>query len=107
MTIEAALRDIVRGSPKARVLAAQRLGDATDAVEKHRAAEALISALEDERAEVRAEACISLGELREPTAVSHLVRKLDDGVPGVRQNAAIALGTLGHPDAFAPLSEAL
>jgi HEAT repeat protein len=107
MTIEAALRDIVRGSPKARALAAQRLGDATDPVEKHRASLALISALEDERPEVRAEACVSLGELREPSAVTHLIRKLDDGVPVVRQNAAIALGTLGQPEGFTPLAEAL
>ncbi|MGE0548745.1 MAG: HEAT repeat domain-containing protein [Kofleriaceae bacterium] len=107
ITFEAALRDLTQGSPKARVFAANALGEVTEPTEKRRALEALITALDDDRPEVRAEACGSLGELGEPGALSPLIKRLSDGVAGVRQNAAIALGTLGHADGFAPLVEAL
>lgn len=107
ITFDAALRDLAQGSPKARAFAAQALGDVTEATEKRRAVDALIVALDDDRPEVRAEACGSLGELREPAALPMLLKKLDDGAPIVRQNAAIALGTIGHPDAFDPLVTAL
>lgn len=107
ITFEAALRDLVRGSPKARAAAAHALGDLTDPTEKHRAGEALIRALDDDRAEVRAEACASLGELGEASALPQLVKRLDDGMPAVRQNAAIALGSIGHADGFGPLADAL
>ena len=107
ITIDAALRDLVQGSPKSRAFAAHALGDVTDPTEKARAVEALIVALEDDRPEVRAEAASSLGDLKEPAAVPQLLKRLDDGSPAVRQNAAIALGTIGHPDAFDALAEAL
>ena len=107
ITFEAALRDLARGSWKARAAAAHALGDVEDPTERRRAVEALTGALEDERAEVRAEACASLGELREASVLPRLVKRLDDGVPEVRQNAAIALGSIGHADGFAPLAEAL
>ncbi|MGE0872049.1 MAG: HEAT repeat domain-containing protein [Kofleriaceae bacterium] len=107
ITFEAALRDLSQGSPKARVFAAHALGEVTEATERRRAVEALISALDDDRPDVRAEACGSLGELAEPAALPHLVKRLSDGAPGVRQNAAIALGTLGLADGFAALVEAL
>ncbi len=108
LTFEAAMRDISRASsPKARVLAAQALGDVKDPTEKRRAVEALIVALEDDHPEVRMEAASSLGELRDPSAVPALVKRLDDGTAPVRQHAAIALGTIGHRDAFEPLVEAL
>jgi HEAT repeat protein len=100
ITVEAALRDIAQGSAKARALAAQALGDVKDPTEKRRAVEALIRALDDDRPDVRMEACSSLGELREPSALPHLIKRLDDGAAPVRQNAAIALGTIGHPDGF-------
>jgi HEAT repeat protein len=107
ITFEAALRDLARGSPKARAAAAHALGDVEDPTERRRAVEALTGALEDERSEVRAEACTSLGELREASVLPRLVKRLDDGVPEVRQNAAIALGSIGHADGFEPLAEAL
>ncbi|HWO18519.1 MAG TPA: HEAT repeat domain-containing protein [Kofleriaceae bacterium] len=107
ITLEAALRDLARGSPRARAAAAHALGDVSDATEKHRAVEALIRALDDDRAEVRSEACASLGELRDPAALPQLVKRLGDGIPVVRQNAAIALGSIGHADGFDPLAEAL
>ena len=107
ITLEAALRDLARGSPKARAFAAHALGEITEPAEKRRALEALIAALEDDRPEVRAEAAGSLGELRESAAIPALIRRLADGSAPVRQNAAIALGTIGHPDGFEPLAASL
>jgi HEAT repeat protein len=107
ITFEAALRDLANGSPKARAMAAQALGDVTEPVEKRRAVDALIRALDDDLPQVRMEACAALGELREPGSLPHLIKRLDDGSPPVRQNAAIALGTIGHPDGFEPLATAL
>ena len=107
ITIEAALRDLANGSPKARAFAAHALGDVTDPTEKARAVDALIIALEDDRGEVRIEAAASLGTLKETAAIPLLVKRLDDGIPAVRQSAAIALGTIAHADGFDPLAEAL
>lgn len=107
VTFDAALRDIATGGAKARVLAAQALGDVTDATERRRASEALIAALDDDLPEVRMEACTSLGELRDVSSVPMLVKRLDDGAAAVRQHAAIALGTIGDLAGFDPLAEAL
>lgn len=107
ITLEAALRDLAQGSPRARAFAAHALGELTDPAEKRRATDALLAALDDDRFEVRAEACGSLGELGEPSAIPALIKRLDDGAPPVRQNAAIALGTIGHPDGFQPLADYL
>jgi HEAT repeat protein len=107
ITFDAALRDLASGSPKARAMAAHALGDVTDPVERRRAVDALVRALDDDRPEVRAEACGSLGELREDGVLPQLIKRLGDGAAPVRQNAAIALGTIGHADAFEPLAEAL
>jgi HEAT repeat protein len=114
ITVDAALRDVAQGSPKARVLAAHALGDARD--DRDRALPALIRALDDDRAEVRAEAASSLGvlcaaddpqEVGDARAVEPLAKRLTDGDAQVRQNAAIALGTLRHPDAFDAIATAL
>ncbi|HEX4417205.1 MAG TPA: HEAT repeat domain-containing protein [Kofleriaceae bacterium] len=107
ITIDAALRDLAQGSPKARTAAAHALGDVEDPAEKRRAVDALVRALDDDRPEVRAEACASLGDLGDVAPLAMLIRRLDDGSPAVRQNAAIALGTLAHPDGFEPLAQAL
>jgi HEAT repeat protein len=107
ITLDAALRDLAQGSPKARTAAAHALGDVSEPTEKRRAVDALLRALDDDRPEVRAEACASLGELGDASALALLIRRLDDGAPNVRQNAAIALGTLAHPDGFEPLAQAL
>lgn len=107
ITIEAALRDLATGSPKARVIAAHALGSVTDPVEKRRAVDALIRALGDDQPDVRAEVCATLGELGDPGATHALIKRLADGVAVVRQNAAIALGSLASPAGFAPLAEAL
>jgi HEAT repeat protein len=107
ITLEAALRDLARGSPKARAFAAHALGDVSEPTEVARAVEALLIALEDDRPEVRVEAAASLGELEQTSAIPMLAKRLTDGVAAVRQAAAIALGRIGHPDGFAPLEEAL
>jgi HEAT repeat protein len=107
ITFEAALRDLTAKSPRARAFAAHALGDLADPTEKHRAVEALLGALEDDRPEVRAEACSSLGDLGEAAAAVGLVKRLDDGSPPVRQNAAIALGSLRAEVGFEPLAQAL
>jgi HEAT repeat protein len=107
ITLDAALRDLAQGSPKARTAAAHALGDVSEPTEKRRAVAALMRALDDDRPEVRGEACASLGELGDGSALAMLIRRLDDGSPQVRQNAAIALGTLAHPDGFEPLAQAL
>jgi HEAT repeat protein len=107
ITLEAALRDLASGSPKARAAAAAALGDVTDPAEKRRAVDALVRALDDDRPEVRMEACAALGELGEPGPLPLIVKRLDDSTPAVRQNAAIALGSLGHADGFDPLATAL
>lgn len=101
------MRDLERGSPRARAAAAHALGDVTDEAEKRRAVDALVVALEDDLPEVRAEACSSLGDLGDAVAVTALIKRLDDGSTPVRQNAAIALGTIRHTDGFDPLVQAL
>jgi HEAT repeat protein len=107
ITIEAGIRDLASGKPASRVHAAHALGDLTDPDEQARAVPALIAALGDDLAEVRAEAAASLGELADRRAVEPLARRLGDGDPRVRQNAAIALGTLRDPGGSKPLVEAL
>lgn len=107
ITLEAALRDLAGGSPRARAFAAHALGEVSDPAERRRALDALVHALDDDRHEVRAEACSSLGQLGEPAALAPLVRRLGDGIPAVRQSAAIALGAIGGDAAFEPLAEAL
>jgi HEAT repeat protein len=116
ITFEAAMRDLTSTSWKARVNAARALGDVTAPAERRRAIVALVTAVRDDRDEVRAEACCSLGALHAEAeapdddvaaVVAALVSRLVDGAPIVRQNAAIALGSVGHADGFAPLVEVL
>ena len=106
VTLPAALRDLRSGSVKARVLAADVLGDVTGD-DRDAALAGLRAALEDDLAEVRAEAATSLGVQRDAGAVTGLIRRLDDGHPIVRQAAAIALGSIGDGQAFTALAEAL
>lgn len=114
ITIDAALRDLAKGSAKSRVTAAQALGDVGPA-DRSRVRPALIAALEDNDPAVRAEAAASLGEAGagegteapDDDAVAALIRRLDDGHGAVRQGAAIALGTLRAAAAFSPLVAAL
>jgi HEAT repeat protein len=108
ITVDAALRDIKATSPRARLVAAQALGDVGEA-DHARVRPALCAALEDDVAAVRAEAAGSLGEVGgdDADAVAGLVKRLDDGDAGVRQAAAIALGTMRAAGGFTPLVRAL
>ncbi len=116
ITIDAALRDLAGGPPRARVAAAQALGD-VGAPDRARIRPALCAALDDDLAAVRAEAAASLGEVlaaevgdggtADPATVAALIGRLDDGAGPVRQAAAIALGTLRDGAGFAPLAAAL
>lgn len=107
ITLDAALRDLAEGAPKARALAAHALGDVADPEDREKVIPALIKALRDDRAEVRAEAAGSLSEIGDDRAIEPLADRLGDGDAQVRQNAAIALGTLRNPRGFAPLVTAL
>lgn len=101
------MRDLAGGSDRARVAAAQALGDLEDPTERRRALVALTRALDDDLPQVRAEACGSLGTLGDPSVIPAIVKRLDDGTPLVRQHAAIALGAIGDDDGFEPLATAL
>jgi HEAT repeat protein len=107
ITFEAALRDLARGTDRARCAAAHALGDAAGPDERPAAVAALIAGLRDDIAQVRAEAAASLGALGDAAATAALVARLGDGDAAVRQAAAIALGSIGGADAFAPLAAAL
>jgi HEAT repeat protein len=106
ITLPAALRDLRAGSVKARLLAADLLGD-VEGDGRPAALEGLRAALDDDAAEVRAEAATSLGAQRDLGAVDALIERLGDGAGPVRQAAAIALGSIGDGRAFAPLAQAL
>jgi len=107
ITFEAALRDLRSGDVRARVAAADALGDLPEGEDRAAATDALIAALEDERFEVRRSAALALGELGGDPAVRRLIATLEDRHPEVRQAAAIALGRVGDERAFEPLASAL
>jgi HEAT repeat protein len=68
---------------------------------------ALLSALEDRDAEVRAAAAKAIGHVNDTSAVALLAKSLSDPVWFVRLQAARALGTLAHHRAVRPLVSAL
>src|SRR5262249_60769350 len=105
ITLEAALRDLGSADVRARVTAADALGDLDDAADRAAAAAALVIARKDPRFEVRRSAALSLGELA--VAPEPLLPLLEDGHAEVRQAAAIALGRLGDARAFDALALAL
>jgi HEAT repeat protein len=107
ITFDAALRDLASPDVRARVSAADALGDVPDGEDRAAAARALASALKDPRFEVRRSAVLALGELAPHTPVEAVVALLDDDHPQVRQSAAIALGRLGDERGFEPLARAL
>lgn len=107
ISFDAALRDLGATDFRARVAAADALGDVPDEADRPRAAQALHAALGDARFEVRRSAALSLGELGGAADIDALAARLGDDHAQVRQAAAIALGRLGDERAFAPLTEAL
>lgn len=68
---------------------------------------ALLSALEDRDAEVRAAAAKAIGHVNDTSAVALLAKSLSDPVWFVRLQAARALGTLARQRALRPLVSAL
>ncbi len=80
-----------------------RAGAGTDQHVMAARVEALAGSLHDPEAEVRAQICKVLGELKVSSAFSSLVRALSDPAPRVRYYAALALGKLAHPEAVPAL----
>lgn len=64
----------------------------------------LLRGLDDDDAEVRAEAAFSIGTKKEVAAVDHLIDLLSDNSHSVRFNAAEALGIIGDQRAYTPLA---
>jgi len=106
ITTDAALRDLASDKPKVRAAAASALAGA-EPERSGEAAGALLRAVDDTDADVRASAILSLAELGDARAVEPIVLRLDDGAPAVRQCAAIALGRMRAASAFDPLARAL
>jgi HEAT repeat protein len=71
------------------------------------AVNALIKALENEDASVRASAAYSLRKIDNPTAVNALIKALEDKNPSVRSSAASALGKISNPSPVDSLVQAL
>lgn len=65
----------------------------------------LVPLMQDTDAEIRAQACRVLGDLRSKESANGLIARLKDTHPRVRLCAAIALGRVGASDALAPLLE--
>ena len=66
-----------------------------------------MAALGDGSADVRENAAMALGQLRDPAAVEPLVAVLADKSPGVREQAAMSLGQLRDARAVEPLLAAV
>lgn len=110
LSFSAALRDIQASAPRARVAAAEVLGEAKTDEERDQALSSLSQASADRRPEVRTTACFALANLETSDAAELIALCLDDPDPEVRQSAAIALGSLGSlasEDGFKPLLKAL
>jgi len=59
------------------------------------------------RNRLRRNACIALGNLKDPAAVPALLKALHDPAAVVRAHAAWALGEIGHPDGLRVLQKRL
>jgi hypothetical protein len=97
ITLDAALRDLANGSPKARALAAHALGDVERARTGARAARRWSPRSTNRGRGPRGGRRRSANR-RRGRGRACLAARLGDGDAQVRQNAAIALGTLGAAD---------
>jgi HEAT repeat protein len=102
--LQKALGDLKSTDPSLRRRGAEDLARLRDA----HAAPALVVALSDEDASVRAAVARALGLMRSPDGTKELSRVLrDDPDPQVRQSAAVALGFIGDRSAAGALTAAL
>ncbi|HTE52942.1 MAG TPA: HEAT repeat domain-containing protein [Kofleriaceae bacterium] len=120
ITTDAALRDLTSERPGTRAAAASALAGC-EPTRRGESAVALLHAIDDPDAEVRAAAALSLGELGAdgdlpdlgdlgddgPSPTEALILRLDDGAPAVRQCAAVALARMKATAALEPLRRAL
>jgi HEAT repeat protein len=67
----------------------------------------VISALHDEKADVRKNAAKALGYMNDPRAVDPLINALGDSDTNVRKTAIESLGKLGNPRAVGPILASL
>ena len=89
-----------------RTAAIAALGDQIQALEDESARDLLIAALNDEVADVRAEASTLLGKLHDAGWAEPLLKpRLSDSIPQVRKNAALALMKLNATEAIPEIKE--
>jgi HEAT repeat protein len=108
-TVEALVRDLRAADPKTRVHAADEAARVaeTDLAARETVVDALVRALSDEDADVRAATALALADLRGAEALAALTVAADDDVPLVRQLAISALGEIGDPRARERVRRAL
>ena len=82
-------------------------GQSTRPAQETNRASRLIAALKDRKAEVRGDAALQLGELKNPAAVVPLIGALKDPDRSVRSFAAASLGKIQDARAIGPLIAAL
>ena len=105
-SLGAALRDLRAEKPKVRTAAALALAHHA---QKHRAevTEALMEALDDANADVRAASALGLADAKADQAVPALIEACDDPDDHVRQMAITALSEIGGATALARIERAL
>lgn len=103
---EAALRDVSAEAPRARVAAAESLGEAKED-DRARAREALATLTVDAEPEVRFAALAGLGKVGDASSFEAVLPRLDDEAPFVREVAVIVAAQLGDPRAPARVRRAL
>ena len=106
-TLEACLRDLEDPKPQVRASALSDLSLYCHDDHRETVARALLKALSDENAEVRAKGADLLGDLRCVEANASLLALVEDANPIVRQMAVQALGDIGDPRSTARLRRAL
>ncbi len=104
--LEAALRDASSRNVKARIAAAEALGDAKDE-DRGRAREALALLAGDKEADIRFAAIAGLGRVGDASSWDAVLPRFDDEVAMVREVAVIAASQLRDPRAIPRVRRAL
>ena len=92
--------------PGVRILAADCLAQSPSS-QGQRAAQLVLSAMDDEAPEVRAAVARALGRLGQPLAAIALAGRTGDSDEAVRQQVVLALGALAEPNVLGALLRAL